>query len=123
MTVAGCVVVRASCASWITVPKVVCWPVAHAAVELRACPDPISLSLSLPALPHHPPHTCAPSDDFGWGDLHSYGHATQERGNIDMMAEQGVRFTQWYSAESICTPSRMGQSAVYFLLLLLLLYS
>ena len=48
------------------------------------------------------------ADDFGWGDLSSFGHPTQEPGHLDEMATSGAHFTQWYSAESICTPSRMG---------------
>jgi uncharacterized sulfatase len=45
-------------------------------------------------------------DDMGWGDFHSYGSAYSQTPNIDQLAAQGTRFTQFYSAAPICSPSR-----------------
>ncbi len=45
-------------------------------------------------------------DDLGYGDLSSFGHPTIKTPNIDRIADEGVKLTQFYVGASICTPSR-----------------
>lgn len=46
------------------------------------------------------------TDDQGYGDLGCYGSKDLQTPNIDRLATQGVRFTSWYSAAPVCSPSR-----------------
>lgn len=45
-------------------------------------------------------------DDMGWKDLGCYGNPFNETPNIDKLANQGILFTQAYSACPVCSPTR-----------------
>ena len=46
------------------------------------------------------------ADDMGYGDLGAFGHPVFRTPNLDQLAAEGQRWTQFYSASSVCTPSR-----------------
>src|SRR6185369_16622312 len=45
-------------------------------------------------------------DDMGYGDLSCYGNQKVRTENLDRLAREGIRFTQFYVAAPICSPSR-----------------
>lgn len=47
-------------------------------------------------------------DDLGYGDLGCYGSAAIKTPNLDRMAREGVRFTDFYACNALCSPSRAG---------------
>ncbi|MEM7602042.1 MAG: sulfatase-like hydrolase/transferase, partial [Verrucomicrobiota bacterium] len=48
------------------------------------------------------------ADDLGYGDLACYGHPYAETPNLDQLASEGTRFTQFYVTGVTCNPSRTG---------------
>jgi arylsulfatase A-like enzyme len=61
------------------------------------------------------PHTALPSrpniifilaDDLGYGDLGCYGQTKIKTPNLDKLAAEGIRFTDFYAGSTVCAPSR-----------------
>ena len=46
------------------------------------------------------------ADDLGWAELGCYGNTFNETPNLDMLAKQGMRFTDAYAAAPVCSPYR-----------------
>ena len=46
------------------------------------------------------------ADDLGYGDLSCYGQEKFDTPNIDLLAQNGMRFTQCYSGTTVSAPSR-----------------
>src|SRR5262245_4064334 len=46
------------------------------------------------------------ADDLGYADLGSYGQQKIHTPNLDKMATEGMRFTQFYAGSPVCAPSR-----------------
>lgn len=46
------------------------------------------------------------ADDLGYGELGSYGQEAISTPHLDRMAEEGIRYTQFYAGSTVCAPSR-----------------
>ncbi len=45
-------------------------------------------------------------DDMGWGDFSCFGNTDAKTPNVDRLAAEGIRFSQFYVNAPICSPSR-----------------
>jgi arylsulfatase A-like enzyme len=48
------------------------------------------------------------ADDLGYGDLSCYGNKTFDTPNLDALAASGMKFTDFHSSGSVCSPTRAG---------------
>ena len=64
----------------------------------------LALQAQSPAKP--PNFIILSADDLGYGDLSAYGHPTLHTPQLDRMAAEGQRWTNFYVAAPVCTPSR-----------------
>jgi len=46
------------------------------------------------------------ADDLGYGDIGAYGQKIIRTPNLDRLAQDGMRFTQFYAGTTVCAPSR-----------------
>jgi arylsulfatase A len=66
----------------------------------------LSMSLGLCATARQPNIIYILADDLGYGELGCYGQEKIKTPNLDALAAQGMRFTQHYSGQAVCAPSR-----------------
>ena len=50
-------------------------------------------------------------DDMGWGDLGCYGNEFVDTPHLDQLAADGMRFTDFYAAGAVCSPTRCAIQA------------
>src|SRR5215216_2676154 len=58
------------------------------------------------AAPQKPNVVLILADDLGWTDLACFGSDLHETPALDQLAREGMKFTQNYSACTVCSPTR-----------------
>ncbi len=76
-----------------TAAALAAWMVLAAAARTESAPRPPNVVLVY-------------ADDLGYGDVSSYGAPRIRTPHIDRLAAQGVRFTDFYVAQAVCSASR-----------------
>ena len=66
----------------------------------------VGLRLGAAETPRRPNIVIILADDLGYGDLGCYGSPSIRTPNLDGMAQSGLRFTDFYVAAAVCSPSR-----------------
>lgn len=66
------------------------------------------VSVVLPAQQTQPNIILILADDLGYSELGCYGNTFNETPNLDAMAQNGIRFTQAYAAQTVSSPSRVA---------------
>ena len=46
------------------------------------------------------------ADDYGWGDMENSPHPTAITPNLNQLAMEGTKLTDFYSSSPVCSPSR-----------------
>jgi arylsulfatase A-like enzyme len=82
----------------------IAWPIAFAAAALVG---PRFAPAAEPAQAGRPPNVVLIfTDDQGYGDVGCYGAKGFATPNLDRMAREGIRFTDFYVAQAVCSASR-----------------
>lgn len=94
------------------------WPVAHSLARLCSLARRLFTCAILTGGAWVSPLSAQPSgrpnivliitDDMGYADLGSYGATDIRTPNLDRLAREGVRFTDFYANGTTCTPTRAG---------------
>lgn len=67
----------------------------------------LSLSVALSQAAERPPNVVIVfADDLGYGDVGCFGNTVIRTPNIDRIAAEGIKFTDFYAAQAVCSASR-----------------
>lgn len=83
--------------------RIIIWAVVCAAIALFPAPASAQKGNN-----QRPNIVLIITDDVGYGDLGSYGAPDVKTPNIDRLARDGVRLTDFYANGATCTPTRTG---------------
>lgn len=87
-------------------PTVMRWLLALMLVTAGCFSSLIPLSAQSPGKSSPPNILFFLADDLGWRDLGCYGSRFYESPTLDQLAASGLRFTQAYTAATVCSPTR-----------------